>query len=242
MVDLEITSISLAPFIIDGGMLPLSSGSDHLPIFLELIIDNHEPEQSSDSPKEYFGWNNQLKVYYNFFLRGLLQEEDLSTPQKFNIAISKVTRAIEIVSIRRKPRTNTKNTWFNSTCRFFERCRQSALYELQRSCHAPVESLNYTFLKRMLSTVAAHAKLEYFNSISTMLNSVNSSAELWKFFRTLTPKPADPSAALDIHEVESHFIGLLQQFPQVNLELTPSPPVPELDNNFTLAELDCVFN
>lgn len=242
LVDLTVCSLTLAPFIIDGGMLQLSSGSDHLPIFAHIMLNNHEPVLSPGPPKKYFVWNNQLKAHYNFFLRGLLQDNETITPTTLDNAISDVTRSLEMVSIRRPPRFNLKNPWFDANCRFFERCRQSALRELQRSSHAPAESRNYTFLKQMFSTVATHAKAEYFKSVSTMLNSVQNSAELWKFFRSLSPKPADPSAALDLQEVESHFISLLKKFPQANLEPFTSPPVPELENDFTLAELDCVLN
>lgn len=242
LVDLAICTILVLPFIKDGGMLSIASGSDHLPIFIELSVDRQEIELNVICPKEQFIWNNQLKAHYNFYLQDILHGNQTTTPIIISEAITNVTRSLKMVSIRKLPRVISKNPWFNRNCKFFEYCRQSALIEMQRSNHSPEEKRNYMFLKNMCSIVTAQAKGEYYTNISTMLNSIQSPAELWKFFRSLTPRPADHSAALDINEVERHFSSLFQQFPPAHPELFINPPVPQLDNDFSLDELDYVLN
>lgn len=88
----------------------------------------------------------------------------------------------------------------------------------------------------------AHAKQVHLTKISEKLDSVRSPTELWKFFRSLTPRPLDPSASLDVSEVERHFTQLFHHFSPADPTLPYGIHVPELDSTFSLAELDCVLN
>ena len=66
LVDFVICSVLLFPFISDGGLLPLASGSDHFPVFVtaEMFAAGTKPQ--TDIQQELpFRWAESMKYHFN---------------------------------------------------------------------------------------------------------------------------------------------------------------------------------
>lgn len=240
VIDLCLCSFPLVSYISDFTVLPLFTGSDHLPI--QVSVDCPDLMFSVVHPKSHCKFNYSLSPEYNSILHGRL----LSTTQDSDCLSEVLARAISDAArelgMIRVVRQSAHPPWYNSDCRLAKSATRSALRRCQLRLFSPEAFSAYEAAKSNMICTLADAETAYNKSLLVQLRAANSSAEWWATIRKINYAPRTGSTQLTVPAVTSHFHELFNKFPPSVCSILPTPRVPRLDDPITMGELDAVLD
>lgn len=241
LVDLVLCSPVLLHEIVDGGLLPLTSTSDHFPV--HVIVAGHSPRVGQvEEPRaqERLRWIDSRKHHFNFFLQDTLAHKSPPTMSDFAEAL-RVTA--DRLGMRSSPRSHPPvdvQPWFNSNCAFLKRCCRAAARAMRANNFDDTDVNNFLFLKRNYLLALRHAKETHYHMLSDDVLSAKDSSAFWKAIRKLTPSSTILYSTLDARCINEHFRLLLSHStPCSALDyIIPQISVPALDGDISLDELE----
>lgn len=210
IVDLVLCSMALSPFVVDGGVLPWPSFSDHFPVFASLsLCPSRVSSPSVTLPTTVLKCNPEWKAHYNHFMSSCSVSLD---PNRLIQAILE-TASLLGMSKTRRASSSQVYSWFNQTCIYFKKCLHGALKVMRKEGFTTESLLNYAFIKQHYRLLVAHSKECYYAALSENIISAPDSTSFWRAVRQLTPSKITSNAALDIVEVNNNFQKLFNSSP-----------------------------
>lgn len=212
--------------------------SDHLPIILELKLENNRSINNKLSLLPKISWKESNKDKYQRELSKNLAHQNQYTEikQLTDIIIS----STECVNT---PQFSPHNKWFDTKCYW---ARKKVFMSLNKFRKSQNEQHRVTYMrhKKAYGEVCQAAKLSYFEQLHQRINNINNGKEWWKLAKEINRQEFKVGNAITANTFKDYFMNLLNP-KQISLDIQYAPSMIQdslLDGDITLEEIKSMLS